>query len=309
MTTEVAEQVAAPVAPTTVVAPAPTEPSQVQTPEPAAPSEPEAADVEELDAELTSFLKESGHLAPLAEGSAGEGAAVASEVELPPEIKAARAEGAADKEREIASRQTAQEQAAQREGLRRAYAERLDRLDNLVEEVNQGNLSLPDLRKAIKAEFSYDRGQTLQLAGFAREEIEAAVQQAQALSYGQALYAEAQKVLPKEAAEAFSKEPHAVLADFFKSFLANARKGYLSPAEAEKKAKAAAQGVVTFYKQKGLTPSSKAVNAAQGGVNTTGGIVPQSSAEADEMFAGTHASGQKITLAQLRTYRAQFQRR
>ncbi len=278
--------------------------SQV-VPETAAESTPAVAVAEPPDEELIASLKESGFYSGATETPTAEGDTPSTEEEADPVVQA-KVEAALEKKERATQQKTEQQLRQLREqGIRESFANRKPQLAAKL--AAQG---LPDevIREAL-SEFDAHHGQILELA---RSDL-AMLQARQAETYGNQIKDFAKDALTTAGWKQVEAELPKLTGDdatpkFFKAVVKAARVGYLSEAEANKKADERVLAYAQDQKRKGNLSSSQGLKLAAGAGNgSAGGIQPKSAAEAHEMYAGVHASGRTITLRELRTQLSRFQ--
>lgn len=248
----------------------PAEVSQV-VPETAAESTPEVAVAEGPDEELITLLKESGHYGGSAETKTVEDGTPSTETAevLSPEVQAKVDETLAKERQQAAQKSQAELRKAEEEGIRRSFEARVPRLDNYLE---KKGLTAEE-RKVVTDEFAYHHGQSARLRQMDVEQT----QQSLAYSYGAQIRDAAKAALSAEGWKAVEAELPKMTGEdatprFFKQIVAAARKGYLSPAEAEKKADAKVLAFATDLKRKGILPSSQGLTAPAGGTAAGTGV-------------------------------------
>ena len=274
----------------------PAEVSQV-APETAAESTPEVAVAEGPDEELITLLKESGHYGASAETKTVEDSTPSTETAevLAPEVQAKVDETLAKERQQTAAKTQAELRKSEEDGIRRSFEARVPRLDSYLAE---RGLSAEE-RKVVTDEFGYHHGQGARL----REMDVAETRQNLAYAYGSQMRDAAQAALSTEGWKLVEAELPKMTGEdatprFFKQIVAAARQGYLSPAEAEKKADAKVLAFATDLKRKGILPSSQGLTAPTGGTASSGKASYSNKREAANLYAAD-----KISLAEYRNAR------
>lgn len=254
MTTETLEQVESTQAEAQQVSPT-TEPEGSQSTEAVAEGSDEEA--------IIGVLKATGHYGSGEETDGGvegtDGAKAAPAPEVQSQIDAAVQADRAERERKAATEYRASEE----KGIRESFEQRKP---NLAAYLAAKGLTQEDIAPVL-TEFDRHHGQSSKL----REYDIRQAQVAQATQYGQMLYEAAGKMLPKAEAEAFASEDHGGSLDgFFKSFRDRARKGYLSPAEVDKRVLEGVKAYEGELQKKGLLAKGRAISASGNGTGSGG---------------------------------------